>query len=175
LRILQITHSQCIYRNISLHNKSNGYLHNKTAEALANKIHWLAELEPDNFPYESRFLLEMDAGLLTKSYAETQAYWVTAVIAARNAKAKQSAMGAGAKRRSKQLRLGKTSSREKLGVVEVERQIFRDRLQNQACGEETMIFEEHDQSFLDEYVVKRPHSSSITRLMKLNKCLWKPD
>jgi hypothetical protein len=150
-------------------------LHNKTAEELANEIHRLAELEPDDVPTDSRFLLEMDAGLLTKAHVETQAYWVTAVIAARKAKAKQSAMGSGAKRRAKRLRLGKTSSREKLGVVEVERQIFRDRLRNQACGEETVIFEEQDQTFLDEYVVKRPHSSSITRLMKSNKRLRKPD
>ena len=57
----------------------------------------------------------------------------------------------------------------------MERQIFRDRLRNQACGEETVIFEEHDQTFLDSYVVKRPHSSSITRLMKSNKRLRKPD
>ena len=173
-RILQITHSQWIYRNISLHNKTNGYLHNKTAEALADEIHRLAELEPNDVPNDSRFLLEMDAGLLTQCHLETQAYWVTAMVAARKAKAKQSAMGAGAKRRAKKLRLGKTSSREKLGVVEVERQIFRDRLRNQACGEETVIFEEHDQTFLDSYVVKRPHSSSITRLMKSNKCLRKP-
>jgi hypothetical protein len=84
-------------------------------------------------------------------------------------------MGAGAKRRAKRLGLGKTSSREKLGVIEVERQIFRDRLQNQACGEGTVLFEEHNQIFLDKYVVKRPHSSSITRLMKSNKRLRKPD
>jgi len=174
-KILQITHSQWIYRNISLHNKTNGYLHNKTAEALAEEIHRLAELEPDDLPQDSRFLLEIDSGQLTNTHVETQAYWVTAVIAARKAKAKQSAMGAGAKRRAKRLGLGKTSSREKLGVIEVERQIFRDRLQNQACGEGTVLFEEHDQIFLDKYVVKRPHSSSITRLMKSNKRLRKPD
>jgi len=174
-RILQITHSQWIYRNISLHNKTNGYLHNKTGKELANEIHRLAELEPDDVPTDSRFLLEMDEGVLTKAHVETQAYWVTAVIAARKAKAKQSAMGAGAKRRAKRPRLGKTSSREKLGVVEVERQIFRDRLRNQACGEGKVIYEEQDQTFLDDYVVKRPHSSSITRLMKSNKRLRKPD
>ena len=140
-----------------LHNKTNGYLHNKTAEALANEIHRLAELEPDDVPHDSRFLLEMDTGLLTKMHVETQAYWVIAVIAATKAKAKQSAMGAGAKRRAKRLAVRKTSSREKLVVVKVERQIFRDRLRNQACGEETLMFEEHDQRFLDEYVVKKPH------------------
>jgi len=174
-KLLQITHSQWIYRNISLHDKSNGYLHNKTADELAEEIHKLAELEPEEVPYESRFLLEMDRAQLIKSHVETQAYWVTAVLVARKARAKKSAMGAGAKRREKKRNLGKTSSRENLGIVEVERQIFRDKLNNQACGEKTVIYEEQDQSFLDMYVKKRPHSSSITRLMKSNKRLRKPD
>ena len=174
-KLLQITHSQWIYRNISLHDKSNGYLHNKTADELAEEIHKLAELEPEEVPYESRFLLEMDRAQLIKSHVETQAYWVTAVLVARKARAKKSAMGAGAKRREKKKNLGKTSSRENLGIVEVERQIFRDKLNNQACGEKTVIYEEQDQSFLDAYVQKRPHSSSITRLMKSNKRLRKPD
>ena len=71
--------------------------------------------------------------------------------------------------------MGKISSREKLGIVKVERHIFQDRLNNQACGEETVIYDEHDQSFLDSYIVKRPHASSITRLIKSNKWLRKPD
>ena len=174
-QLLQITHSQWIYRNISLHDKSTGYLHNKTADELATEIHRLAELNPEEIPNDSRFLLEMDRGQLIKGHVETQAYWVTAVRVARTARAKKSAMGAGAKRREKRQKTGKTSSRSKLGIVEVERQIFRDRLNNQACGEETVWYEEHDQSFLDAFVVKRPHSSSITRLMKSNKRLRKPD
>ena len=174
-KLLQITHSQWIYRNISLHDKSNGYLHNKTADELAEEIHKLAGLEPEDVPYESRFLLEMDRAQLVKGHVETQAYWVTAVQVARKARAKKSAMGAGEKRREKRKKLGKTSSREKLGIVEVERQIFRDRLNNQACGEKTVIYEEQNQSFLDAYVKKRPHFSSFTRLMKSNKRLRKPD
>jgi mannose-6-phosphate isomerase class I len=56
-RILQITHSQWKYRNILLHNKTNGYLHNKKAEELANEIHRLAELEPDDVPTDSHFFI----------------------------------------------------------------------------------------------------------------------
>jgi ADP-glucose pyrophosphorylase len=88
-RILQITHSQWIYRNISLHDKSNGYLRNKTAEELAEEIHRLAELQPEDVPTESKFLLEIDSGKLIKEHVETQAYWVIAVKAARKAKAAQ--------------------------------------------------------------------------------------
>ena len=53
-RILQITHSQWIYRNISLHDKSNGYLRNKTAEELAEEIHRLAKLQLEDLPTESK-------------------------------------------------------------------------------------------------------------------------
>ena len=99
--MLQITHSQWIYRNISLHDKSNGYLRNKTAEDLAEEIHRLAELQPEDVPTESMFLLEVDSGNLTKEHVETQAYWVVAVRAARKAKAAQSARAASEKQQSK--------------------------------------------------------------------------
>ena len=35
-KILQLAHSQWIFRNISFHDKKNGYLQNKTAETLAD-------------------------------------------------------------------------------------------------------------------------------------------
>ena len=111
---------------------------------------------------------------LTKVHLETQAYWNTAVTAARSAKARKSAMGAREKKIN-QRRLGKTSSRIKLGIVEVERQIIRDRIQNQLGGNRTTFYEEKDQSVLDKFIVKQPHSSSMTRLMKSNKRLRKPD
>jgi hypothetical protein len=37
-KILQITHSQWIYRNISLHDKHQGYLHHKRAEELTKEM-----------------------------------------------------------------------------------------------------------------------------------------
>jgi hypothetical protein len=110
-RLLQITHYQWIYRNILLHDNSSGYLHNKTAEDLAEEIHRLAELQPEDVPTESIFLLEIDSGKLTNEHVETQAYWVIAVKAARKAKAAQSARAASEKRRSKRRVLGKISSR----------------------------------------------------------------
>ena len=67
------------------------------------------------------------------------------------------------------------SSRVNLGVTEVEREIIRDRINNQGGRGSTIRLEEHNQSFLDGVVMKRPHPSSITRLMKSNKRLRKPD
>jgi hypothetical protein len=83
-------------------------------------------------------------------------------------------MGAREKKRNQRC-LGKTPSRIKLGIVEVERQIIRDRIQNQLGGNRTTFYKETDQSVLDKFIVKRPHSSSMTRLMKSNKRLRKPD
>ena len=173
-KLLQITHSQWIYRNISLHDQTNGYLHNKNIKDLSEEIHRLSELEKDEVPKESQFLLEMNLGTLTKQHTETQAYWITAVQAARTATARESALGRRAKR-SRKKHLGKISSRVKLGIVEAERQIIRDRIRNQCCGDTTIEFEESDQSVLDKFIVKRPHTSSLTRLMKSNKRLRKPD
>jgi hypothetical protein len=87
-----------IYRNILHHNRTNGYLQNKTVEDLAEEIHRLAELQPEDVPAESIFLLEVDSGQLTKEHVETQASWVEAVRAARKAKAAQSAKAASEKR-----------------------------------------------------------------------------
>ena len=121
------------------------------------------------------FLLEVDSGKLTKEYVETQAYWVVAVRAARKAKAAQSAKAASDKRRMKRKSTGRLSSKVNLGVTEVEREIIRDRINNISGGESAIRLEEHNQTFLDAFVKKRPHPSSITRLMKSNKRLRKPD
>ena len=173
-KILQITHSQWIFRNISLHDKTHGYLHKKSTEELLEEIYRLAELDPDNVPTESRFLLEVNMGELTNLHIDNQAYWITAVTAAMMAKARQLAMGVRAKR-SRPKHLGKISSREKMGIAEVERQIMRDRIQNQACGDSTVRYKEENQTFLNKVVTKQPHTSSWTPLMKSNKRLWKPD
>ncbi len=73
-KILQITHSQWIYRNILLHNKHQGYLHNKRAEHLLKEIESFADLAPEDIPESSRFLLEINFTELTKLHLETQKY-----------------------------------------------------------------------------------------------------
>ena len=140
-----------------IHNQNQGNLHKKNTEQMAEEIQILAELEPEDVLTESRFLLEMNLGDLTKLHAKTQTYWITAVTAARSAKARKSAMGAREKR-SKKKHLGNTSIRIKLGIVEVERQITRDRIQNRLGGNCTTFYKETDQSVLDKFIVKWPHS-----------------
>ena len=59
-QILHITHSQWIFRNFTLHNKRNGYLHKKKAEKVALELESLAGLAPEDVPTNSRFLLEIN-------------------------------------------------------------------------------------------------------------------
>jgi hypothetical protein len=59
-KILQITHSQWIYRNILLHDKCQGYLHHKRADKLMKEMEVLADLSPEDVREASRFLLEIN-------------------------------------------------------------------------------------------------------------------
>ncbi len=72
-RLLLITHSQWIYRNISLHDKSFGYIHNKQLSNITQQIDKLADATPESIPPESRFLLDISfpasyTDLKTKTY-----------------------------------------------------------------------------------------------------------
>ncbi len=70
-KILQITHSQWIYQNISLHNKRQGYLHHKRSEELHNEISELSKLLPDKVPKNSCFLLNISFAKLSRAHLET--------------------------------------------------------------------------------------------------------
>jgi hypothetical protein len=59
-KILQITHSQWIFRNIFFHDRKNGYLRNNTADELLEHINSLSEVSPKELPGLSRFLLEIN-------------------------------------------------------------------------------------------------------------------
>ncbi len=71
-KILQITHLQWIYQNISLHDKRQGYLWNKQLEDLLQEIAELSKLSPDKVPDNHRFLLKVNFTEITTSHLETQ-------------------------------------------------------------------------------------------------------
>jgi hypothetical protein len=96
-KILQIMHSQWIFWNISLHNKTHGYLHNKKADEIMQQINVLLDLAPEEVPEDSHFLLKINFSELSSYHLETQNYWMLAVDAALKAKALESAQGAQAK------------------------------------------------------------------------------
>jgi hypothetical protein len=90
-KILQITHSQWIFWNISLHDKAHGYLHNKKADKIMQQINILLDLAPEEVPKDSRFLLKINFSELSSYHLETQKYWMLAVDAALKAKELESA------------------------------------------------------------------------------------
>ena len=97
-KLLQITHAQWIFRNISLHDKTRGYLRNKKAGELLQIINEFSEVAPEEIPEDSRFLLEINFTELTKSHLEHQTYWTLAMDAAVKAQELEMARGARAKR-----------------------------------------------------------------------------
>ena len=103
-RILQITHSQWIFRNITLHDKIRGTLRLKERKDVLKEVGRLIETDPSGVPSESRFRLEFDFDSLYRTSFEKQTYWVRAIKAARRAGRRtarmQSRRGAGARRRA---------------------------------------------------------------------------
>ena len=59
-KILQITHSQWIYRNISFHEEELGHLRRKEIEAMKFEAEEMVCTNPAELPEESRLLLKMD-------------------------------------------------------------------------------------------------------------------
>jgi hypothetical protein len=71
-KILQLTHSQWIYRNISLYDRCHGYLRKKQLKSLFQTIEELSDLSPVEVPNNGRFLLKFNFTELTKAHLETQ-------------------------------------------------------------------------------------------------------
>jgi hypothetical protein len=65
-KLLHVTHSQWIFRNISLHIKINRYLHKKKSEKVMLELESLAGIAPEDVPAESQFSLEINFGDLSK-------------------------------------------------------------------------------------------------------------
>jgi hypothetical protein len=124
-KILQIMHSQWIYRNILLHDKRQGYLHNKRSAELMKEMEALSDLAPEDIPEASRFLLKINFTELSKCHVETQKYWTLVVNATLAAQNHERARGARAKRVRGRIN-AKIPSRQKLGLVAIEQQIWKD-------------------------------------------------
>ena len=65
-RVLTISHSQWIYRNVSFHDKQHGYAKRKRMEELNHTIRHMCDVNPRDLPQDSRFLLEIDGNDLSK-------------------------------------------------------------------------------------------------------------
>ena len=83
--LLQLTHSQWIFRNITKHHQTRGTLHLKVREDILTEIE--RQLDPGlgSLPAESKFLLEIPSSELLERDTEKQQYWLYAIEAARTA------------------------------------------------------------------------------------------
>jgi hypothetical protein len=59
-KLLHVMHSQWIFRNISLHDKINGYLHKKNSEEIMLELESLTGIALEDVPAVSRFILEIN-------------------------------------------------------------------------------------------------------------------
>ena len=173
-KILHITHSQWIYRNFTLHDKRCGYLHNKSLEDVKQTIAELAETPPEDVPEESKFLLEINFGDLTKSHIEHQQYWIIAIQAAITAGRRSAAAGSRAKRIGHRVNL-RLSSRSKLGITAVERQIRRDCMHLNTNDDMPFPDNTTEIPITTFFTRKRPHPADSFSCLRSNKRLCKPD
>jgi hypothetical protein len=157
-RLLQITHSQWIYCNISLHDRRQGYLHTKNADDIMREIQSLSSLAPNDVPEASHFLLDINIAELSKFYLETQKYWTLAVTAACTAQELHLARGARVKQ-AKQAVNARIASRKKLGIVAIKQQIRKDCMHWSKPQDNTFL-EQHSQSLIDPFATKQPHPAS---------------
>ena len=156
-KILHITHSQWIFRNISLHNKRNGYLHKKKAEDISLELESLAGLAPGDVPANSQFLLGINFSDLIKSSLESQKYWILAINTALTAQRRQLARGARAKTIIDKINR-KLPSRTKMGIVAVEQQIRSDQHHFLPRQEEHTRYHDSNQSSMDGFFSKNDNT-----------------
>ncbi len=84
-KLLQISHLQWLYRNLTLHDKKRGYLRLQRRKEILKEVDHLLDMNTDDIPKESQYLLELDFTPLYSASFEKQSYWVLSMKAARRA------------------------------------------------------------------------------------------
>ena len=83
--ILTISHTQWLFRNITLHDKKRGFLIATRREKLIEEIEILHDTPAEAIPPESQFLLDCDIDELRRADSSHQEHWLAAIKAARHA------------------------------------------------------------------------------------------
>jgi hypothetical protein len=83
--LLVISHTQWLFRNITLHDKRQGYIATTRRKELLTEIEKLHNTPIEDIPPESRFLLDCDLDELKASDNDYQEHWIDAILAARRA------------------------------------------------------------------------------------------
>jgi hypothetical protein len=84
-QVLQISHAQWIFRNVSLHDNKTGYLCNEQRREVLAEVDRLSQLDPRQIPESSRYLLEIDFSSFKNENIVDQSYWLFAMRAAKKA------------------------------------------------------------------------------------------
>jgi hypothetical protein len=154
---MQISHSQWILQNFTLHNNQRGYLHLQQHRDLLWEANSLLDTPPEEVPEGRRYLLELDFMTLYNATFERQSYWVLAMKVMRRAR-RWIAQTAKHKRGSKKhcTAAQHRSSRLKYDFMHDERQMRHE------LG-------------LDPAPRRGPHPDPNGTKNPSNKCLQKPD
>ena len=84
-RLIRISHTQWIFRNLTLHDRQHGHLAQLRRNTLAEELEQLHSLSPEYVPKESRVLLDFDINDLAEGDISAQEHWILAMQAARKA------------------------------------------------------------------------------------------
>jgi len=84
-QLLQVTHTQWIYRCMLVHDRTTGVLISAHKANLLKEINHQLSLGPDDLTEEDRFLLECNFDDITSTSGEAQGYWLLGIQAAREA------------------------------------------------------------------------------------------
>jgi hypothetical protein len=151
-RLIKISHTQWIVRNITLHDRQHGHLANIRREELAAEMERLHSLDPSEVPEESRFLLDFDIDDLAEGDVAKQEHWILAMRAARVA---------GMRVQGRRVRWAKLPKRRRRRHDPPTRVFPNPTLQDTLRGE---VFGE-----LDVPVRKRPSEAVLSLLEPSNK------
>ena len=84
-QLLQITHSQWLYRNVVVHDSTTGTLIAEHKEELLKEIDRQKDIGVDGLLQEDRYLLEINHEDWDSSNGEREEYWLLAIQSARKA------------------------------------------------------------------------------------------
>ena len=84
-QLLQVTHTQWIYRCMLVHDRTTGVLISAHKADLLKEIKHQLPLGSDDLAEEDRFLLECNIDDITSTSGEAQGYWLLRIQAAREA------------------------------------------------------------------------------------------
>ncbi len=154
-KLLQVLHSQWLYRNFTLHDITRGYLRLQCRKEVLKEVDHLMDTNLDEIPQGSQYLLEIDFTSLYNASFERQSYWVLAMKAARWAgcRAKHNSKSRGASHHWRQAKAQKPCM------------VYN-------FSSDTALMNHELQ--LETQSRQRPHHSSTNNL-NLSKKRWKPD